>query len=191
MKGTGLLFLLLTMSSAALMQGTSYAAPSQQTSAERSPNPASNHPHDAEYAAPVDNGKHETGGKDSNAQRDARHASDKNHPRSRASLTAPNHPKQLPNSRKRSMPGNAMNLHQPGSDKSGGVAKGGSIQNEKVNNAPAVRPPSVVRPTVASLNNALNNVRHRGPNPAVVGGSANLAGRNIGAINGTRMNRKP
>jgi hypothetical protein len=80
-----------------------------------------------------------------------------------------------------------MNLHQPGPDKSGAVAKGGLIPNETVNNALAVRTPSVVRPTVPSL----LNVRHRGPNPAVVGGSPISHSSNTGAINGTRMNRKP
>jgi hypothetical protein len=80
-----------------------------------------------------------------------------------------------------------MNLHQPGSDKSGGVAKGGLIQHQTLNNALAVRTPSVVRPTVP----ALNNVRHRSPNPAVVAGSVNSDSRNTGAINGTRMNRRP
>jgi hypothetical protein len=80
-----------------------------------------------------------------------------------------------------------MNIHPPGSTLSAGAAKGGLIPNQTVHNALAVRTPSVIRPTVPSL----NNVRHRGPNPAVVGGSANLHSRNIGAINGTRMNRKP
>ncbi|MGA8505034.1 MAG: hypothetical protein WB762_05450 [Candidatus Sulfotelmatobacter sp.] len=58
-----------------------------------------------------------------------------------------------------------------------------------------VRLAGTVRPTAASLNPSLNNVRHRGPNPAVVGGSAggsaNLHSSNTGAINGTRMKRKP
>jgi hypothetical protein len=80
-----------------------------------------------------------------------------------------------------------MNLHQPGSNKSGGAAKAGLIRNETVNMALPVRTPSVVRPTVRSF----NNVRHRGPNPAVVAGSVNSDSRNTGAINGTRMNRKP
>jgi hypothetical protein len=118
------------------------------------------------------------------------YASDPNHPPSRASLTGltqANRPKQLPHSRQRSIPGNAMNLHQPGADKSGGALKGGLIHNEIVNNALPVRTQSVVRPAVLSL----NNVRHRGPNPAVVGGSVSSDSRNIGAINGTRMNRKP
>jgi hypothetical protein len=33
-------------------------------------------------------------------------------------------------------------------------------------------------------------VRHRGPNPAVVGGPANSGSRMTGALNGTRMSRK-
>jgi hypothetical protein len=123
--------------------------------------------------------------KASHEQRDHGRASDTNHPPSRASLAKANRPKQLPNVRQRSRPGNA--LHQPGPDKSGGAAKGGLIPNETVNNALAVRTPSVVRPTVPLL----NNVRHRGPNPAAVGGSPNSHGSNTGAINGTRMNRKP
>jgi hypothetical protein len=80
-----------------------------------------------------------------------------------------------------------MNLHQPGSDKPSGAPKSGFIRKETVNNALAVRAPSVVRPTVPLL----NNVRHRGPNPAVMDGSADFHGRNTAAINGTRMNRKP
>ena len=96
-----------------------------------------------------------------------------------------NRPKQLPNSRQRSMPANA--LHQPGSDKFGGAAKGGLIPNETINNAWVVRTPSVIRSTAPSF----NNMRHRSPNPAVVGASPNSHSSNTGAINGTRMNRKP
>jgi hypothetical protein len=195
MKATCLLF--LTMSRVLLMQGTSYAAPSQQTSAESSANdksakPASDRPHDDRphdpgRVAPADSGKSQNGGISSEEPRDLLQASSKNHPCRRASLTAP---KQLPNSRKRSLPGNAVNLHPPGSHQSGGAAKGGFIKNEKGNSAPTARPRSVVRPTVASHNPLPNNVRHRGPNPAVVRGSANSAS-NAGALNGTRMNRRP
>ena len=97
-----------------------------------------------------------------------------------------NRPKQVLNSRKGSLAGNAMNLHQPDSNKSSGAAKSGFIRNETVNNALGVRPPNVVRPTAPSF----NNVRHRGPNPAVVGGSLNSRGSNTGTINGTRMNHR-
>jgi hypothetical protein len=168
------LILILRMSSAALMPDTSYAAQSQATSAESS------------ATTPV-------AGNPSKEQRYPRHASDKNHPRSRASLTAANR-KQLPDSRKRSIPGNSANLHQPGSGNSGTAAKGGLVQNETASNAMPARPPGTVRPTAATLNLSPNNVRHRGPNSAVVGGSAGGSANlnsNIGAINGTRMHRKP
>jgi hypothetical protein len=204
MKTTCLLF--LTMSWAPLTQGTGYAVPSspasRQTAPEGSANTASDHPRDPARrdAAPPRDGRHETGGKASDEQPDLRRASDKNQQPSRVSLTGltkANRPNQLSNSRQRSLPGNA--LHQPGSDKSGGAAKGGFIQNETVHNASPVRTSSVVRPTVPSFNNARPGARswlwsagrHRGPNPAVVGGSANSDSRNAGTINGTCMNRKP
>jgi hypothetical protein len=167
-----LCFLFLTIACVLWIEGTTCAASSQQTSAEGS------------ATTPV-------AGNPSKEQRYPRHASDKNHPRSRAGLTAANHPKQLPNGRKRSIPGNAANLHQLGSGKSGAAAKGGLIQNETASNAMPVRPPGIVRSTATTLNPSLNNVRHRGPNPAVVGGSAKLNSSNTGAINGTRMHRKP
>lgn len=178
MKITCLLFLTIvrTMGSAGLMLGTGYAAPSQQTSAESSATTL-------------------VAGNPAKEQRSPRHASDKNHLRSRASLTASNHPKQVPNGRKGSISANAANLHQPGLAKAGAAAKGGLIQNKIASKATPVRLPGTVRPAAASLNPSLNNVRHRGPNPAVVGGSAggsaNSNSSNTGAINGTRMHRKP
>jgi len=185
MKAACLLF--LTMSCAMLMQGTSYAAPSQQTSAESSVKTAGDRPYDAERAAPPDHWKRRKEANPPDEQRGPRYASGKNHPRSRASLTAANRPKQLPRGRKRSIPKKAINLHQPASYKSGGAATGGLIRNETVKNALPVRPPCVVRAAEPSL----SNVRHRGPNPAVVGGPVNSNSRNIGALNGTGMNRKP
>jgi len=189
MKTAYLLFLMIGW--AGLMHGIAYAAPSSQASQQASPESAtytvSDHPHDAEHAAPADDGKHPVEGKTSDIHGDRGRASDTNHPPSRASLAKANRPKQLPNGRQRSLSGNAMNLHQPGSDKSGGAAKGGFIRNETANIALNVRTPSVVRPTVPLLNNA----QHRSPNPAIVSGSENFHSRNTGAINGTRMNRKP
>jgi hypothetical protein len=82
--------------------------------------------------------------------------------------------------------GNVMNVHQPGSDKSSGGAKSGFIRNGTANNALAVRPANVLRPTAPSF----NNVRHRNPNPAVVSGSLTSHGANTGMIDGTRMNHK-
>jgi hypothetical protein len=118
-------------------------------------------------------------------------AAGKNHSRNRASLTPATRPKGLLHSQKSSKPENAMNLRQPGSDNFGGTAKGELVRNKPVNNALPVRPTSAVRAPVTSLNPSLNTVRHRGPNPAVVTGSANSSRRNTGVINGTVMNRRP
>jgi len=185
MKAACLLF--LTMSCAALMQGTGYAAPSQPTSAGSYANTAGDLPHDAEHTAGPDHGKRQKKENPSNEQRDPRYASGKNHPRSRPSLTAAKRPRQLPKSRRPSVVKKATNLHQPGSAKSDGVPPGGLIRNEKFKNTLPGRRPNVVRSPVPSL----NNVRHHGPNPAIVGGPANSNIGNNGALNGTRMSRKP
>jgi hypothetical protein len=186
MKVACLLF--LTVSWAGLMLGTGYAAPSQQTPAgspanEGSTKEASDRSHDDHvHATPADDGKHQK--EESPSEQQARRrAAAKNRPRSRANLTVANRPKQLPIRRERSKPLNATNPYPADLDKSGDAAKG---QNRTANNALPVHSTSVVRPTVASL----NNVRHRGPNPAVVGGSASNTG-NTGALNGTRMHRRP
>jgi hypothetical protein len=148
MRITCLLFLVLTVSCAVSMQGTSYAASPQRSS-------------------------------------------DKSHPRSRVGVTAANRPKQPPTGQKLPLPRNAASLRLPALARSGGAAKGGLVQSEAVNSAQHARSTSAVRPATASLNPSLNNIRHRGPNPAVVGGSANFKSSNTGAINGTRMHRKP
>jgi hypothetical protein len=170
MRITCLLF--LTVGCAGLMLGTGYAASDQQPSAgrstnESSANAASDHPHEAE------------------------HASHENRPRKRASVIAPNRPRHLPNSQKRSAPLSATNLHEPGPEKSVGAPKGRLSQNETLSKTSPVRPPSVVRPTVASLKPSPDNVRHHGPTPAVVGGSVNPPSRSVGTINGTSMHRRP
>jgi hypothetical protein len=185
MKTTGLLFLAMTWT--AWAPGTGYAVPAQETSHASSANPASGHPDDAGHAAPPRDGKHPTEGTASHEQRDHGRASGPNHPPNRASLTKANRPPRPPNGRPRALPGNAMNPHPPGSDPPRSVGIGGFIPNRAVPNAMPVRTSSLVRPTPLSL----NNVHHRSPNPAVVGGSPNLRSGNIGAINGTRMNRKP
>ena len=147
MKVTCLLLVLLTVSCAALMQETSYAASLQ-------------------------------------------HASDKNHTRSRAGVTAENRPKRPPTSQKRPLHRNAASLRQPALAGYSGAGKSGLVQKETTNRGLPVKSASV-RPNVASLHPLANNVHHRGPNPAVVGGSTNSGNRNTGAIDGTGMHRRP
>jgi hypothetical protein len=190
--------LVLAMSYAALMPATIYADETQQTSesstTENSLNTASDrshdeHPHDAGRPAGADDGSQKKG--TASDKQPSRHAGAKNHPPSRSSLTTASHPKQLPSGGKRSIPRNTLNLAHKGSGKSNGAPKAGSVHNETVTNALPVRGTSVGRPTVVSLSPSLNNARHRGPNSAVLGGSASLRDKSAGEINGTHMNHRP
>ena len=56
--------------------------------------------------------------------------------------------------------------------------------SKAVSHAP---PPTAVHSGTSSL----SVVRHRGPNPAVIGGSARFDPRKAGAIDGTHINRRP
>jgi len=67
------------------------------------------------------------------------------------------------------------------------VAKKGSIQNKSVSSVSAVPRPSMF----PSSSPSLDNLRHRGPNPAVIGGLGPSKPGGTGAINGSRMSRKP
>ncbi len=179
MKTTGLLLLMMVW--AAWTQGTGFAVPSS------SANPASSPPADIERTASPRDGRYQTRGKTSDEQRKHGPASGPNHSLSRANLIKASHPKPLPNRGQHSLPGNGMNFHQPTLGKPSGAATGGLIPNQTLGKALPVRMSSVARPIVPSV----NNVRHRGPNPAVVGGAPNIYSSNTGAINGTRVNRKP
>lgn len=183
-------FVFMMIGCAVLMHGTSYAAASdpvaQQGSSARPAGTASDRPR-AVHAAPPDGGKHQAREKPSDEQPGNRRASLKNPPAGQTSLPKTNGTNQIPNRQEHSASKNAMDFHTPGTDKSGGAAKSGLVQNGTGNRALPVRSPNVVRPTVPSL----SNVRHLSPNAAVIGGSANATTRNTGAINGTHMNRKP
>lgn len=110
------------------------------------------------------------------------------HPGSRASqIKKANLPKQPSTNRERTSVDSVPQIHQPISAKPAAAAKAGSIQNATVSKAQPVRPPSAVRPAAPPA----VNVRHRGANPAVIGGSAVPTSRNTAAINGTRMSRRP
>lgn len=189
MKTMSLLF--LTISWAAFTPRAGYAVQpgplSQPASPGSSANPASGHPYQGGRTAPANDGRDQAGRTASEEQRRRGRFSGASHPLSPASLAKVNRPQQRANNRQRSQPGVARSLYQLSSDKSGGAAKGGSFQNEAFQCALPVRTSSVVRPGGPSL----NNMRHCGANPAVVGGWANSDRRNTGAISGTRMGRKP
>lgn len=67
------------------------------------------------------------------------------------------------------------------------VEKRGSIQNKSVTSVSAVQRQSMF----PSSSPSLGNQRHRGPNPAVIGGLGTSKARETGAINGSHISRKP
>lgn len=160
---------------AALMTGTSYAVPSnpmyEQSSAESSSRTA-------------DDGKHAQPEEASDGRPSHGHASGNKHSRSSATATAG---KSTPK-REGYLNNSAMNVRPAALGESGRAAKGRLVQDEILNNsALPTRPPSVVPRRGTSA----NDLRHRGPNPAVIDGAMNSNVRNTGSINGTRMNRRP
>jgi len=171
-------FLILAMVWAVRMQGMGFAV--QASSA----NAASGHPGDSEHAAAVGDGKRETGTKASEEERSGGRITRPNHPPAHANLPKVNHPAHLPNSRLHPFPG--YGLRPPSAFQPAGAARGGLVPNGTFHVAPPVRMSSVGSSTVP----AVNSVRHRSPNPAVVGGAPSIRSSNTGAINGTRMNRK-
>ena len=190
MKTTCLVFMLI--SCAALMRATSNTAPdnpaSQQSSSESATNTGRALPRESGHAAAADDGNQPMDGKASDEPRDQGHSSENNRPRPRIGAEKANQPNQPLNSRERSRYGNEMNVDGPALRQSGSAAKEGLVRDEALDNsALPTRPPSVV----PRRGQSPNNVSHRGPNPAVMDGLANSNTRNTGAINGTRMNRRP
>jgi len=184
-------FFVLTMSFATLMLRAGYAVSetpaSQQTPPASSAAPAKDHPGDSRHANPTDSGRSPAGGKASVEPRGHGRPSMTVHAPTRARLTPANHPQPRANNRQHLLPGNAVSLHPPASNKLTATARGGPVPYKTVNNAPASRAPSALRPNAPLLNNA----PHRRPNPAVVGGSLVAHRSNTGAIDGTLMRRKP
>lgn len=174
MKTTCLLF--LTIGWAALMQATGHAVPSKPAPQQSSPESA------AKTVSDARDNRNPTGD-----QRNSGDVSEKGLARSSASLSRKTRPKQLAHSRQRSRLRNAMTVHQPGSAQSGNASNNGLIQSEKLSITRSVRSPG----NVIAARPSPNSVRHRGSNPATVGGAANSVPRNSGAINGSRMTHKP
>jgi hypothetical protein len=67
------------------------------------------------------------------------------------------------------------------------AAMGGLTRDPMAGRRSTVRLPGPVKAAAPPL----SNVRHRSPNPAVIGGVADLGKRNTGAINGRQVPRRP
>jgi hypothetical protein len=184
---------------AASMHGASYAAAStpalQQASsdnhakivADSLTNFRRTDPHDSRHAGSPGNGKRRAEGNRLTGTQQRRSGLVQSYQHGHPSRAKSNGANQLPHTRQRYALGSAVSPHRSEPDKSATAAQRGLIQNERVNNTPSVRPPSHAPPSASSL----SNVRHRGPNPAFVGGTANSKTANAGAIDGTHMIRRP
>lgn len=158
----------------------------QQTSPVTAPNKLSEHPQNTEHTPAPGGEKNQQVVRSPNEQRDPRHAPGTEPPRDRKSVTTANRSKHGPNNREYSTSTNVTNHQRSSSAKSEAAAKDGFTWTETVHNSQPVRPPAVARPAAPSL----NNVRHRGVNPAIVGGPESSKTRNTGAIDGSHMNHR-
>jgi len=111
----------------------------------------------------------------------------KNHTRTYATVVTPNGDRQF--SMKRSDAGreNSIGLQQRRLP----VSASGSRQNKTEVHALPVRRLGGVQPAAIPPRNPYTNVRHHGPSIAVVAGSAGFRNGNTGALDGTRIHRKP
>jgi hypothetical protein len=188
LKTAGLLFFLM-VSGAVSMQGTGYAAQSSPKVQEKNaPGPetsASDSPQGDIRGGRASHGDHQKNGESADGDAFPHRISNARVLQPRGGLSNANRPKQIPNNREHSNPRNAMNLHSLSSAKTGGRAVEGRTQG--LNRIWPVQPQGALRPNSVAFANA----RHRGPNPAIIGGSAISDGRKNVSINGTRIVRRP
>lgn len=170
----------LAISLASWAAGTTYANASwtafEQPGAESSANTASNNSRGASVTGQEER---QQVGRVSTKSPEQRRAHGKHRVRPLAS-TVKEHRKRAPNSQAR-LPSGKVLIPGRGSVSSGNTT---SIVD------PRVHSPLRVSPNAARLPSLANNSRHRGPNPAVLGGATNSASKNA-AIGGPSLRRKP
>jgi len=175
--------LVLTTVDAALLCGGLYAVPTNpaadQAASESAPKAVS-----AQSNRPSGTSGSQSDARASGEQQGPRR-SDKNRPRIEALATKPTRPRPIARQRTLSEAGNPANLPSPAPSQST-LVKHGSIQNEAIYRALPVRPGGTIRPVAPSA----GNVRHRDPNPPVIGGAASSNSRSAAVIDGTRTKLK-
>lgn len=154
-------FLLLTVTSASLAVGTSYAA-------SQAPDPSQ---------AVSDNASAPANGS-------PRAVAEKSRPRIPAAASKLARPRQAAEDGGQPKPANPADVRSLPRAQSSVAANHGSMQNEAIYRALPVRSGSVVRPAVPSA----SPVRHRDPNAAVIGGSASPNSRSTASLDGARTN---
>jgi hypothetical protein len=179
---------LLTMSCTVLTpSGVSANPASQQTSAESSATSANNPQGVAVRAVPVDKPRPPAAEKPSVGEPGHARSPLVPRPPNHRSVSKPSHPELPANHRLQSMMGKGVNVHSVRSDKIGLAGKTRLSSNPSAHSAEPIRLSSTARPAAPPV----SSVRHRGPNPAVIAGSVNPGRTSNGAIDGTRMHRKP
>jgi len=182
MKAVHLLLLMIV--GAALLSGGLYAVPtnpaSDQAASQSAPKAVS-----AQSNRPSGDGGPQGDARASGEQRDPRGSSDKNGPRGKALATKPTRPRPIAGQRALPEAGNPANVRSSVPSQPA-VVNHGSIQNEAIYRALPVRPSGMIRPAAPSA----GNVRHRDPNPPVIGGAASSHSRSAAVIDGTRTKLK-
>jgi hypothetical protein len=106
----------------------------------------------------------------------------KNKPHGSAIAPKPSHSQPLPKNQKRSTP-QKLTGTQPAAPRASGMP----ITNKTASNARFALSPTTSRASIPTS----NNIRHRGPNPATLGGSTSVRAANAGTLSGNRIGRKP
>lgn len=153
---------------------------SQQTSDETVVKSTTNLPPDARPAGRSD---HELGGRLSKGRREA--SAERTRAPAHANRIVSSRTPQIPK-RGRVRPAPFSTLRPQGRNRSGELAKEGTIRTNPHGVALSTPPTTPARPTTPLL----APVRHRATNSAVIGGPANQA-RGATSISGTGMKRKP
>jgi hypothetical protein len=175
--------LLLTIVDAALLSGGLYAVPTNpaadQAASESAPKAVS-----AQSNRPSGTSGPQSDARASGEQQGPRRSA-KNRPRSKALATKPTRPRPIAGQRALPEAGNPANVRSSVPSQPA-VVNHGSIQNEAIYRALPVRPSGMIRPAAPSA----GNVRHRDPNPPVIGGAASSNSRSAAVIDGTRTKLK-
>ena len=186
MRAIGLIFLTLGCAASAVDAagaGQSVST-SQQAPSRSATDTVGNHLRGAVHTAQAEAGTHV--GKPSDDQQNPRKLSGNKSSASIASPSEANYRTEVPNGRGRSASRDPKNSDRSDSAKAAGAAQNGLARSETTNHAASNRAQGAVRPAVPSL----GNVRHRGANPAIIGGAGNSNSRNSAALDGTHMNRR-
>jgi hypothetical protein len=125
--------------------------------------------------------------KTSGRQTDQRQASGAKQPSGGSVLSKANHPLPLPKNQTHRAAPSATQARSAGGFQLSNTAASALSDNHAKSNLRSVQLHTAPRAAAHSP----GDVRHHSPNPAILGGSANPSVANTGALNGTRMSRKP